>query len=158
MLEAGSKAPDWSAPDQTGQTRSLSDYEGKWLVFWWYPKASTPGCTIEGQGFRDNISSLEEAGASVVGASFDNVDELKEFSDNESFTYPLISDEDKSIGKAYGVERTEEMPFYEAGIPRRLTFLIAPDQTIAKVYDLEAGENDLSQHASQLIEEISSQA
>lgn len=154
MLEEGIQAPDWSAQDQDGQNRSLSDYAGKWLIFWWYPKASTPGCTIEGQGFRDKISDLREAGAEVVGASFDNVDELKTFAENENFSYSLIADPDKAIGASYGVERTPEMDYYKAGIPRRLTYLISPEGKIVKAYDLEAGENDLSAHASQLLEDI----
>lgn len=154
MLEEGSQAPEWSAPDQDGQTRSLGDYKGKWLIMWWYPKASTPGCTIEGQGLRDKFSDLQAAGAEVVGASFDNTDELKTFVENESFPYSLISDADKSIGAKYGVERTPEMDFYEAGIPRRITYLISPEGTIAKTYDLEAGDHDLSQHAAQLLTDI----
>ncbi len=157
MLEAGIKAPDWSAPDQNGETRSLSDYAGKWLIFWWYPKASTPGCTIEGRGFRDSISDLESAGAAVVGASFDTTDELKKFADEEEFSFSLISDLDKKIGADYGVERTEDMPFFEAGIPRRITYLISPEGEIVNAYDLEDGDNDLSKHATDLLAEINSQ-
>ncbi len=89
-----------------------------------------------------------------MGASFDTIEEQKGFADNEGFPYQLISDSDKSIGEAYAALRTPDMQFYEAGIPRRITYLIAPDGMIAKTYDMEVDGSDLEAHANQVLEDI----
>ncbi len=89
-----------------------------------------------------------------MGASFDTVEEQKTFATEQEFPYKLISDADKSIGKAYLAERTPDMPMHEYGIPRRITYLIDPQGVIQKTYDLDQGEADLSAHAADVLGDI----
>ena len=90
----------------------------------------------------------------VVGASFDTVEEQKAFVDGESFPFQLISDPDRAVGRVYDAERAEGEPYYEHGLPRRISYLISPDGTVAKAYDLK-GQN-LAQHAAEVIADIKS--
>lgn len=89
-----------------------------------------------------------------MGASFDTVEEQKTFATEQEFPYKLISDADKSIGKAYQAERTPDMPMHEYGIPRRITYLIDPQGVIQKTYNLDQGEPDLSAHAADVLGDI----
>jgi peroxiredoxin Q/BCP len=111
---------------------------------------------VQGHGFRDHAAAFEAADAVIVGASFDSVADQKTFAEGEGFPYPLISDPDKSIGKAYDAERTEGEKYFEAGIPRRITYLIDPKGTIHKAYDVEGDGLDLASHAEALLAEIRS--
>ncbi len=88
----------------------------------------------------------------VVGASFDTVAEQKAFVDGEGFPFKLISDPDRTVGRAYDAERAEGEPYFEHGLPRRISYLISPDGTVAKAYDLES--QDLAQHAAAVIADI----
>ena len=88
----------------------------------------------------------------VVGASFDSVEDQKGFVDGEGFPFALISDPDRAVGRAYDAERAEGEPYYEHGLPRRISYLISPDGTVAKAYDLEG--QDLSAHAAEIIADI----
>lgn len=88
----------------------------------------------------------------IVGASFDTVEEQKAFADDQSFPYALISDTTKEIGRAYHAEREEGEDYYEMGVPRRISYLIAPDGTIAKSYDL--ADADLAAHAGEVLADI----
>ena len=110
MLEVGNEAPKFSALDQGGNTLSLVDFVGSWVLFWWYPKASTPGWTIQGQGLRDRASEFSDLGAVIVGASFDTVEEQNKFFDEQDFSFPLIADPDRKIGELYGVARPSDDP------------------------------------------------
>ena len=101
-LEAGSPAPDFSLPDKDGKARSLSDYRGQKVIVYFYPAASTPGCTTQACDFRDNMASLQGAGYVVLGVSKDKLPALQKFADNENLGFPLLSDEDLSIHHAYG--------------------------------------------------------
>lgn len=88
----------------------------------------------------------------VVGASFDSVEEQRAFVDAEGFPFTLISDPDRTVGRAYDAERAEGEPYYEYGLPRRISYLISPEGTVAKAYDLEG--QDLAQHAAEIIADI----
>jgi peroxiredoxin len=90
----------------------------------------------------------------IIGASFDTVEAQAVFAEAESFPFTLISDVSKEIGAAYSAKRTEGMPYFEAGIPRRISYLIAPDGTIAKSYDLDALGGDLNDHSQQVLDDI----
>ena len=90
MLEVGNEAPEFSALDQDGNTLSLADFLGSWVLFWWYSKASTPGWTIQGQGRRDRASEFSNLGAVIVGASFDTVEEQKKFFEEQEFFTTLL--------------------------------------------------------------------
>ncbi|GAA1135105.1 thioredoxin-dependent thiol peroxidase [Ornithinicoccus hortensis] len=101
-LEAGAAAPAWTLPDAEGNQVSLSDFAGRKLILFCYPAAMTPGCTTEACDFRDNLGVLQAAGYALVGISPDAPEKLAEFTEKESLTYPLVSDEDKSVLTAYG--------------------------------------------------------
>ena len=101
-LEAGSPAPDFSLPDKDGKAHSLSDYRGQKVIVYFYPAASTPGCTTQACDFRDNMASLQGAGYVVLGVSKDKLPALQEFAENENLGFPLLSDEDLSVHHAYG--------------------------------------------------------
>jgi len=101
-LEPGQFAPAWSLPDAEGDTVSLADYAGRKLIIYFYPAAMTPGCTTQACDFRDNLSVLQQAGYAVVGVSPDPPAALATFTAEESLTFPMLSDEDRSVLTAYG--------------------------------------------------------
>jgi len=101
-LEAGSPAPDFALPDKDGKAHSLSDYRGQKVIVYFYPAASTPGCTTQACDFRDNMASLQGAGYVVLGVSKDKLPALQKFAENENLGFPLLSDEDLSVHHAYG--------------------------------------------------------
>ena len=101
-LEAGSPAPDFSLPDKDGKEHSLSDYRGQKVIVYFYPAASTPGCTTQACDFRDNMASLQGAGYVVLGVSKDKLPALQKFAENDNLGFPLLSDEDLSVHHAYG--------------------------------------------------------
>lgn len=102
MLEIGDKAPAFSAQDQDGNIVSLSDFKGKQVVLYFYPKDMTPGCTVEACAFRDGFPALRKAGAVVLGVSKDPVAAHKKFADKYRLPFPLLADVDLKIMKAYG--------------------------------------------------------
>jgi thioredoxin-dependent peroxiredoxin len=101
-LEMGDKAPAFSLPDADGNTVSLADYKGRKVIVYFYPAASTPGCTKEACDFRDNLSELNDAGLAVVGISPDKPTKLAKFSDDQNLTFPLLSDPDRKVLTSWG--------------------------------------------------------
>ena len=101
-LEPGTKAPSFTLEDYTGQQYSLADYAGHKVILYFYPKASTPGCTKEACDFRDNLASLKSLGYVVLGVSPDKPAALEKFTAKESLTFPLLSDADHAVALAYG--------------------------------------------------------
>lgn len=102
-LKAGDKAPDFAAVDQSGKEHELKDYKGKKLILFFYPKASTPGCTAEACNLRDNYKELQAQGYALLGASADSQKRQQNFIDKYNLPFPLLADEDKAVLKAYGV-------------------------------------------------------
>ncbi|WP_139005530.1 thioredoxin-dependent thiol peroxidase [Arthrobacter crystallopoietes] len=102
QLQPGIPAPSFTLPDASGSKVSLADYAGRNVVVYFYPKAATPGCTTEACDFRDNLNSLQAAGFDVVGISPDEPEALQDFAEAESLTFPLLSDIDNEVAKAYG--------------------------------------------------------
>jgi peroxiredoxin Q/BCP len=102
-LNIGDKAPDFSLLDQEGKKVSLSDFKGKKLLLYFYPKADTPGCTQQSCSVRDATKELKKLGAAALGISPDQPDKQKKFDDKYSLGFPLLSDPDNKIAKAYGV-------------------------------------------------------
>jgi len=101
-LEAGTPSPDFTLPDKDGKAHSLSDYRGQKVILYFYPAASTPGCTTQACDFRDNMASLQAAGYVVLGLSKDKLPALQKFAENENLGFPLLSDEDLTVHNAYG--------------------------------------------------------
>ncbi|MFV0910586.1 thioredoxin-dependent thiol peroxidase [Rothia dentocariosa] len=123
-LEPGTKAPSFTLEDYTGQQYSLADYAGHKVILYFYPKASTPGCTKEACDFRDNLASLKSLGYVVLGISPDKPAALEKFTAKESLTFPLLSDADHAVALAYGAwgEKKNYGKVYEGLI--RSTFVI----------------------------------
>ena len=108
-LAPGDKAPAFSLPDADGNTVSLSDYQGRRVIVYFYPAASTPGCTKEACDFRDSLRELNEAGLDVVGVSPDTPAKLAKFRDAENLTFPLLSDPDRTVLTAWGAYGEKQM-------------------------------------------------
>ncbi|MEA5487191.1 peroxiredoxin, partial [Pseudanabaena sp. CCNP1317] len=102
MLEAGSKAPDFTLKDQNGKTVTLSDFSGKTVVLYFYPKANTSGCKTQAEGVRDHKADYANAGATVIGVSPDEVKAVKKFDDNNGFGFTLLADKDHKVSEMYG--------------------------------------------------------
>lgn len=134
-LPIGSTAPAFSLPDQDGTVRSLSDYAGKNLVLYFYPKDDTPGCTIEAQVLGDALPRFEKLATAVIGVSADSVKSHKKFCDKLGIPFPLLSDEGKEMLTAYGVWREKSMMGKRYMGIVRTTYLIGPDGTVLKAYE-----------------------
>ncbi|MCL4328310.1 MAG: thioredoxin-dependent thiol peroxidase [Candidatus Thermoplasmatota archaeon] len=143
LLKVGDKAPDFEAKDQNGNTVKLSEYRGKPVVVYFYPKDDTPGCTTEACNFRDNISSYKDHGVQVLGVSVDSENSHKKFQDKYSLNFTLVSDKSKDIVEKYGVKG-------EFGSAKRVTYLVKPDGTIGYVY----GKVTPKDHAVDVMEKL----
>jgi thioredoxin-dependent peroxiredoxin len=108
-LEAGQQAPAFILPDQNGNPVSLSDYAGKKVILYFYPAASTPGCTKQACDFRDSLASLASSGYGMLGVSKDAPAKLKKFENNESLTFPLLSDPELTVHNAYATYGEKSM-------------------------------------------------
>lgn len=128
------KAPDFTLPDQNGTIRTLSDYAGKWLVIYFYPKDDTPGCTIEACSFRDGRDDLQEAGAEVIGISKDSVKSHAKFIDKHDLNFTLLSDESTDTIQAYGAWAEKSMFGKKYMGIERNTYLISPEGELVKTY------------------------
>ncbi len=132
MLKTGDKAPAFSLPNQDGKTRTLSDYAGKWLVLYVYPKDDTPGCTIQGKSFTEQKAQFDKLGVVTVGLSADDVESHKDFCNKYNFTIELLADPKAQLLTALGVGQSE----YKGTMYwDRTTFLIDPNGKIRKVYE-----------------------
>jgi peroxiredoxin Q/BCP len=134
MLSVGDRAPEFSAPDQDGTVRKLSEFRGHPLVLYFYPKDMTPGCTTEACGFRDNIARVTAHGAALVGVSADSVARHRKFADKEGLPFPLIADEDHAIAEAYGVWKEKSLYGRKFMGIERTTFIIDGKGRIARIY------------------------
>lgn len=129
------KAPAFSLPDQNGTVRNLSDYAGKWVVLYFYPKDMTPGCTQEACDFRDNLNRITAHGAVVLGVSADDSKRHQKFIEKQSLNFPLLADVDHAVCDAYGVWKKKKfMGRMFDGIVRT-TLIISPEGEVARRYD-----------------------
>jgi peroxiredoxin Q/BCP len=123
-LKPGDKAPEFTAKDQDGNTISLAYYKGKKLVLFFYPKASTPGCTVEACNLSDNYSRFQESGYEILGVSADSEKRQTNFRNKYKFPYPLLADEDKTVIEAFGVWGPKKFMGREYDGIHRTTFVI----------------------------------
>ena len=138
-LTEGDKAPNFSLPNDKGDTVSLADYSGKRVIVYFYPKANTPGCTTEACDFSENLSEFEDASVAVVGISPDSPEKLAKFRDDHDLTIELLSDESKEVMSAYGAfgEKKNYGKIVQGVI--RSTFLVGADGTIESAqYNVKA--------------------
>jgi peroxiredoxin Q/BCP len=138
-LEAGTAAPTFTLTDQDGNDVSLGDYAGKNVIVYFYPAAMTPGCTTEACDFRDNLNSLASAGYQVLGVSKDAPAKNKQFQEQESLNFPLLSDEDLAVHQAYGAYGEKKLYGKTVTGVIRSTFVIDPDGSVRlPLYNVKA--------------------
>jgi peroxiredoxin Q/BCP len=147
-LKVGDAVPNFTVNDQDGNAISLSDYKGKKLVVFFYPKASTPGCTVESCNLRDNYSELQKQGFELLGVSADSEKRQKNFQTKYEFPFPLLADTEKEVINAFGVwgEKKFMGKIYD-GIHRK-TFLIDEKGTVSHVIDKVKTKD----HAAQILD------
>lgn len=141
ILKKGDKAPDFELQDEDGKDSKLSDYLGRWLLLYFYPKNFTPGCTREACSLRDNFSKLQEK-VIILGVSADSVDSHKRFSEKYSLPFTLLSDPERKVINLYGANGLI--------FAKRVSFLINPKGVIEKVYDKVNPEN----HAEEILQDL----
>ena len=130
QIKVGSKAPNFTLSDQNSIQHQLSDYEGSWVILYFYPKDDTPGCTTQACDFRDAVKRIIASKSNVFGVSLDSVESHKRFADKNNLPFSLLSDESGEVSKAYE-SLNNFMSFKSA---KRNTFIIDPDGKIAKIY------------------------
>ncbi len=126
----GDPAPDFEMHDQYNKLHKLSDYRGKWVVMYFYPKDDTPGCTTEACNFRDDIFKIRELNAEVIGVSVDNTESHAKFAGKHGLPFPLLSDGDGEVARRYEA-------LWSLGpvkVAKRHSFIINPDGKLAKIY------------------------
>jgi peroxiredoxin Q/BCP len=128
-------APNFELPDQNGQIHKLSDYRGKWIVLYFYPKDATPGCTKQACSFRDGREYLENAGAVVLGISKDSIESHKKFAEKHDLNFTLLSDTSAETIRAYGSWGKKKFMGKEYEGIKRNTYLINPNGEIVKTYE-----------------------
>ena len=142
MIEIGKQAPDFELPDQNGVTHKLSDYRGKKVILYFYPKDNTSGCTKQACGFRDRLPQFSEKGAVVLGISKDSVASHKKFEQNFGLGFTLLSDVELSVIKAYGVWQEKKLYGKSSMGIVRTTYLINEDGVVVKAMGgVKAAEN-----------------
>ena len=135
MLLEGTKAPNFTLHDQDGNPISLSDFAGQNILLWFYPKASTPGWTIEGQELRDEFQNFKDKNTIILGMSADSVKSQKNFCEKQNFPFPLVSDPDKSTIRKYEAIGMKKMYGREYEGIFRISYLINVDGVIQKAYE-----------------------
>lgn len=147
-LKAGDKVPSFTATTDKGETLSLEDFKGKKLIVFFYPKASTPGCTAEACNLRDHYSELQEKGYELLGVSADSVKRQSNFSNKYEFPFPLLADEDKEVINAFGVWGPKKFMGREYDGIHRMTFIVDETGTVERVIEKVKTKD----HAAQILE------
>src|ERR1700712_5502890 len=138
-LEAGDTAPAFTLPDQDGTSVSLADFAGKNTIVYFYPAASTPGCTTQACDFRDNINSLKSAGYQVLGVSKDSPEVLAGFAEAQGLNFPLLSDPDLAVHKEYGAWGEKSLYGKTVTGVLRSTFVVDGDGVLSQaLYNVKA--------------------
>jgi peroxiredoxin Q/BCP len=149
-LKQGDKVPNFTVNDQDGNAVSLSDYKGKKLIVFFYPKASTPGCTAEACNLRDNYKVLQDKGFELLGVSADSEKRQSNFKNKYEFPFPLLADEEKEVINAFGVWGLKKFMGREYDGIHRKTFLVDEEGVVAHVIDKVKTKD----HAAQILELI----
>jgi peroxiredoxin Q/BCP len=149
LTAVGSAAPNFTLPSQEDKPVSLTDYKGKWVVLYFYPKDQTSGCTIEAHNFQRDLPKYHELNAVVLGVSLDTVESHKTWCTKDSLTFKLLADPNHKAIDAYGVPIHGMGPIHYA---ERTTFLISPDGKVVKEWKVE----DIQQHSAEVLAAIDS--
>ena len=150
MLLEGTKAPDFTLEDQDGNSISLSDFAGQNILLWFYPKASTPGWTTEGQELRDEFQNFQDKNTIILGMSADSVKSQKNFCEKQNFPFSLLSDPDKSTIRKYEAIGMKKMYGREYEGIFRISYLISKDGIIQKAYEKVKPKD----HAKEVLEDL----
>jgi thioredoxin-dependent peroxiredoxin len=150
MLKEGDKAPDIRLRTDSGEEFRLSSLKGQRVVLYFYPKADTPGCTVEACEFRDEMKTFTKKGVAVIGISPDKPAAQAKFKEKYELPFPLLADEEKAVAEAYGVWREKNMYGKKSMGIVRSTFIIGPDGKIEKIY----GNVKAKGHAAKVLEGI----
>ncbi|WP_298757430.1 thioredoxin-dependent thiol peroxidase [uncultured Psychroserpens sp.] len=134
-LKAGDKVPNFTVNDQDGNAVSLSDYKGKKLVVFFYPKANTPTCTVEACNLGENYKALQDAGYNILGVSADSEKRQSNFKNKFDFPYPLLADTEKEVINAFGVWGPKKFMGREFDGIHRITFIVNEDGVVDRVID-----------------------
>jgi peroxiredoxin Q/BCP len=153
-LKEGDKAPNFEGLDQDGNTVKLSDYKGKKLVLYFYPKDNTPTCTVESCNLRDNETLLKSKGFEIIGVSPDSQKKHQNFIKKHSLPFPLIADTELEVIKAYGVWGRKKFMGREYDGLHRTTFVVGEDGTIERVFKKVKSKT----HAEQILESYATEA
>ena len=149
-LKEGDKAPAFTAVTGDGNTVSLSDYKGKNVILYFYPRDDTPGCTKEACAFRDDFAGFKRKGAVILGVSTDTVKSHVKFTEKYHLPFTLVADEDKKIVEAYGVWGQKSFLGRKYMGTHRVTFLIGPDGKIRKIWPTVKP----AEHAKEILAEL----
>jgi peroxiredoxin Q/BCP len=135
MIESGTEAPQFTLPDENGEPLSLADLRGQTVVLYFYPKASTPGCTTQACGVRDHLKDYKKEGVRVIGVSPDPVAKVKKFHDAQKLNFTLLADEDHAVCAKYGVWAEKSMYGKKYWGATRTTFIIDETGTVRHVIE-----------------------
>ena len=149
MLEIGTRAPEFSLPDQDGKVHALSDYRGQKVILYFYPKDMTSGCTSQACSFRDRLPQIKEKGAVVLGVSKDSVASHKRFEEKYGLPFPLLADEALEVITAYDVRKADKDGNPGKGLIRS-TYLIDEGGVIVKAF----GAVKAKENADQMLEAL----
>ena len=152
MFSVGDKAPQFTLNEGDGKKVKLSDFKGKKVVLYFYPKDLTPGCTVEACAFRDDISAIKRLGAVVLGVSADNEKTHQKFTAKHDLNFPLLADVDHEVSEKFGAWQEKSMYGRKYWGIARITFIIDENGKIAKVYDKVKPAG----HSAEVIEAIKS--
>jgi thioredoxin-dependent peroxiredoxin len=147
-LKAGDKVPHFTAKDEKGNTVSLTDYKGKKLIVFFYPKANTPGCTAEACSLRDHYAELKAKGYELLGVSADSAKQQQSFKNKYAFPFPLLADEDKTVLHVFGVWGPKKFMGKTFDGIHRTTFIIDRNGIVERVID----KVNTKAHAEQILE------
>jgi len=145
MVGVGELAPDFEAPNQDGGSFRLSSLRGSPVVLYFYPKADTPGCTIEAKGFQQHLGELSARGVKVVGVSVDDCPAQKAFAQKYGLAFPLVADQKKEVAGRYGVLGPH-------GVARRVSFLIDRDGKVVEVIDTSSPDPHVAKARARFLE------
>ena len=151
MVKEGEPAPEFTLASDTGEQVSLSDFRGRPVVLYFYPKDDTPGCTTQARGIRDAYGEFEQAGAVVLGVSPDNVAEHVKFKEKYGLPFTLLADPEHEVAELYGVWAEMRYKGHTYLGVKRSTFLVAPDGKVARVFH----EVKPAEHAHDLLAALS---
>jgi peroxiredoxin Q/BCP len=150
MLKEGSQAPDFTLPDEAGVEHTLSDYRGAPILLYFYPKDDTPGCTTEACNFRDDYSTYEKAGVTILGVSKDSPKKHAKFKEKYDLPFTLLADTEHRVCEMYGVWGRKKAMGREYDGIFRTSFLIDAGGTIVKVFEKVKPEG----HSAEVLEEL----